>query len=117
MDTEPRDNIQLRVMGECRMCGDCCRPPIMTHESMLDESRGCCKHLWHNLCLIRLAFETGTPPFFATDADLVYWAENCKPYPMMIEREDGERALKFVEEHWPEKCGYRVLVTTDGDGT
>jgi hypothetical protein len=51
---------------------------IVGHEAMFDESRGCCKHLWLGTCKITLALETGTYPFFATDAELGYWADNCE---------------------------------------
>lgn len=69
MDTQPSDNVQL---------GGKCRSVIVGHEAMFDEARGCCKHLNYGVCMITLAFESCTVPFFATDAELGYWADNCE---------------------------------------
>lgn len=76
---------------------------------------GICKYLTSdNLCAIQ-RMTPGRRKWVSKRA-LEYWTNNCAPFPSYIETQNPQQlrdALNRIK--WPtERCGYTVVITTDG---
>ncbi len=79
--------MSFKRVGACNQCGDCCKPPIMEHLSMLDDDKNQCKYLREDLS--RSGEANFNCPIFAGELiqkdipkeDWEYFVNNCIDYP------------------------------------